>query len=57
MRARVESLSPRVLTGIAIGVVLLYVAVAWCLVVSPKRADAGSSGVATRTWWPRLCSM
>ena len=21
--------------------------------VSPKRADAGSSGVATRTWWPR----
>ena len=25
--------------------------------VSPKRDDAGSSGVATRTWWPRLCSM
>ena len=23
----------------------------------PKREDAGSSGVATRTWWPRLCSM
>ena len=25
--------------------------------VSPKRELAGSSGVATRTWWPRLCSM
>src|SRR6267378_3834155 len=23
--------------------------------VSPNRADAGSSGVATRTWCPRLC--
>ncbi len=25
--------------------------------LSPKRDDAGSSGVATRTWCPRLCSM
>ena len=25
--------------------------------LSPRRALAGSSGVATRTWWPRLCSM
>ena len=24
---------------------------------SPRRLDAGSTGVATRTWWPRLCSM
>ena len=24
--------------------------------LSPIRALAGSSGVATRTWWPRLCS-
>ena len=23
---------------------------------SPSRALAGSSGVATRVWWPRLCS-
>lgn len=43
MRARVESLSPRVLTGIAIGVVLLYTAAAWLLVVSPKRADASAA--------------
>ena len=28
-----------------------------CQKVSPKRELAGSSGVATRTWWPRLCSM
>ena len=27
------------------------------LVLSPTRELAGSSGVATRTWWPRLCSM
>ena len=25
--------------------------------LSPRREEAGSSGVATRTWWPRLCSM
>jgi Tfp pilus assembly protein PilO len=43
VRARVEALSPRVLTGIAIGVVLLYAAAAWFLVVSPKRADASSA--------------
>ena len=24
---------------------------------SPSRLEAGSSAVATRTWWPRLCSM
>ena len=28
---------------------------AWKL--SPKRAVAGSSGVPTRTWWPRTCSV
>ena len=26
------------------------------LVEKLSRALAGSSGVATRTWWPRLCS-
>ena len=25
--------------------------------LSPIRALAGSPGVATRAWWPRLCSM
>jgi Tfp pilus assembly protein PilO len=43
VRARVESLSPRVLIAIAAGLVLLYVAVAWFVVVSPKRADAGAA--------------
>jgi Tfp pilus assembly protein PilO len=43
VRARVEAFSPRVLTGIAIGVVLLFAAAAWFLVVSPKRADASAA--------------
>ena len=45
MRARVESLSPRVLTAVAIVAVLLFAAVAWFLVVSPKRADASDARV------------
>ena len=45
MRARVESLSPRVLTAVAIVAVLLYAAVVWFLVVSPKRADASAARV------------
>lgn len=43
MRARVESLSPRVLTALALGAVLLFAAAAWFLVVSPKRADAAAA--------------
>jgi Tfp pilus assembly protein PilO len=45
VRARVESLSPRVLIAVAIVAVLLYAAVAWFLVVSPKRADASAARV------------
>lgn len=44
MRARVEALSPRALAALAAGAVLLFAAVAWFLVVSPKRADASSAG-------------
>lgn len=44
MRARVDSLSPRALAALAAGAVLLFAAVAWFLVVSPKRADASSAG-------------
>jgi Tfp pilus assembly protein PilO len=40
VRARVESLSPRVLTILALCAVLLYAAVVWFLIVSPKRSDA-----------------
>jgi Tfp pilus assembly protein PilO len=45
MRARVESLSPRALIAVAIVAVLLYAAVAWLVVVSPKRADASDARV------------
>ncbi|MFO7573207.1 MAG: type 4a pilus biogenesis protein PilO [Gaiellaceae bacterium] len=44
MSARLSSLSPRVIVGIAVGVVLLYAVVAWLLVVSPKRAEAVTLG-------------
>jgi Tfp pilus assembly protein PilO len=54
MRARVESLSPRVLTGAAIAAVLLYTAVAWFLVVSPKRADASAARVELQAAQNRL---
>ena len=45
MRARIESLSPRALTALAIGAVLLFAAATWFVVVSPKRADAAAAGV------------
>jgi Tfp pilus assembly protein PilO len=45
VRARVESLSPRVLIAVAGVAVVLYAAVAWFLVVSPKRADASDARV------------
>lgn len=54
MRARVDSLSPRVLTGVAIGAVLLYAAVAWFLIVSPKRADASATRVELQAAQNRL---
>jgi Tfp pilus assembly protein PilO len=45
VRARVESLSPRVLFAVVGFAVLLFAAAAWFLVVSPKRADASSARV------------
>ncbi|CAN5254753.1 hypothetical protein BH20ACT13_BH20ACT13_15290 [soil metagenome] len=46
MRARVESLSPRMLTIAAIGAVVLYAAVVWLLMVSPKRGEAAEARAA-----------
>ncbi len=46
MRARVESLSSRTLTIAAIGAVVLYAAVVWLLLVSPKRGEAAEAGSA-----------
>ena len=46
MRARVESLSSRTLTIAAIGAVVLYAAVVWLLMVSPKRGEAAEAGAA-----------
>jgi Tfp pilus assembly protein PilO len=43
MRARLESLSPRNLTIVAVVAVLLYAAVVWLLIVSPKRSDAAAA--------------
>jgi Tfp pilus assembly protein PilO len=43
VRSRIESLSPRVLTIVAAGAVLLFAAAAWFVVVSPKRADAAAA--------------
>ena len=40
MRGRVESLSSRTLKIAAIGAVVLYAAVVWLLIVSPKRGEA-----------------
>ena len=42
MKSRVASLSPRALLALAAAGVLLYAAVAWFLVVSPKRSEASS---------------
>ncbi len=46
MRARVESLSSRTLTIAAFGAVVLYAAVVWLLMVSPKRGEAAEAGAA-----------
>jgi len=54
VRARVESLSPRVLTAVAIAAVLLFAAVAWFLIVSPKRADASAARVELQAAQNRL---
>ncbi|MBA3412699.1 MAG: type 4a pilus biogenesis protein PilO [Actinobacteria bacterium] len=43
MRGRVESLSPRTLKIIAIGAVVLYAAMVWLLLVSPKRGEAAEA--------------
>lgn len=43
MRGRIESLTPRTLTIAAIGAVVLYVAVVWLLIVSPKRGEASEA--------------
>jgi len=43
MRGRVESLSPRTLKIAAIGAVVLYAAVVWLLIVSPKRGEAADA--------------
>lgn len=43
MKARVESLSPRALVIIAAAAVLVYAAVIWLLLVSPKRAEAADA--------------
>jgi len=44
VKARLETLSPRALTAIAAGGLLLYVLAAWFLLVSPKRSEAASLG-------------
>ena len=46
MRTRVESLSPRTLTIAAVGAVVLYAAVVWLLMVSPKRSEAAEARAA-----------
>ena len=43
MTARFSSLSTRALFGVAAAVVLVYAAVVWMLLVSPKRSDAASA--------------
>jgi Tfp pilus assembly protein PilO len=42
MKARIAALPPRALFAIALGVVLLYAAVLWLLVVSPKQAEVAT---------------
>ena len=43
MKARLESLSPRALTIGAVAAVVVYAAVVWLLLVSPKRGDAADA--------------
>jgi Tfp pilus assembly protein PilO len=43
VRARIESLSPRALTIVAVAAVIVYAAVVWLLIVSPKRGEAASA--------------
>jgi Tfp pilus assembly protein PilO len=43
MKARIESLSPRALTIGAVAAVVVYAAVVWLLLVSPKRGDAADA--------------
>ena len=43
MRTRIESLSSRRLTIAAIGAVVLYAAVVWLVIVSPKRGEAADA--------------
>lgn len=43
MRARIASLSPRALLGLAAGAVLIYGLAAWFLFVSPKRAEVATA--------------
>ena len=43
MKARITSLSPRALLGLAAGAVLIYGLAAWFLFVAPKRAEVASA--------------
>ena len=43
MKARIESLSPRALTIGAVAAVVVYAAVVWLLLVSPKRGEAADA--------------
>ena len=43
MKARLEALSPRALTIGAVAAVVVYAAVVWLLLVSPKRGDAADA--------------
>lgn len=54
MKARLETLSPRALAAIAAGGLLLYVLVAWFLVLAPKRSEAASLGADVATAQLRL---
>ena len=43
MKARLETLSPRALVGIVVGMVLVWTALLWLLYVSPHRSAASSA--------------
>jgi Tfp pilus assembly protein PilO len=43
VKARITSLPPRALLGIAVGVVLVYAIAVWFLLVAPKRADVAKT--------------
>jgi Tfp pilus assembly protein PilO len=43
VKARIQSLSPRALTIGAVAAVVLYAAVVWLLIVSPKRGEAADA--------------